>query len=701
MTTWTFQPFPVGASGTVLQPGLHTNTQSFFSPTIAQSGCQYPVVLSSATTVSNTNASSRSVTLPSASAGDRVILLWGDNGNANHTITGSTWTEVVENSSLFVAYRDFDGTEGSSITVGQTDPSEVVYTFIVIRAGSFDDTVAPEASTTLDAGTANSPSLTPSWGADPSLWISAIATDSSSSPATLTSPPSGYTLASGGNETGGTAIPDAMLFFGMAQKDTATDDPGAFTVTAQTSWDVATIAVKGFCTSGTTLTPALHTNTQSFFGPTIRRTMQPSAHTNSQSFYTQTLRRTLKPSLHSDGETFFTPAVRRTLRPAVHTNAQTFFTHTLRRTLRPSLYSDPDTFFTQTLRVTLKPSLLSDGDTFFAPAVRRVLRPSLFTNSQAFFTHTLRSVLKPSLHSDGETFFTQTIRSTLKPALHTNSQAYFTHSLRVTLKPTLHSDGDTFYTHTVTVAGTGISPALFTNSQSFFTHSLRATVKPTLHTNSQAFFTQSLRLTVRPEHNQNLQSFFNPRLSLRLSPEVYVNSSAFFTHAILLAGFVAPSLWVNSQVFYGPTVTSAALGGYPYDDTKKKKKLIFPYVEEAPKTKRQARKAKKRLNEAVVEKISTRLPSPPLPQLVLPDNVRSVTAEYLDAWFEGQLKAEIAAERSLLAMAEESHRDFLHRESVATSALEELFPEGEKLNEARLKEEEFLIQLAWSTYFDS
>lgn len=529
--------------------------------------------------------------------------------------------------------------------------------------------------------------------------------------ARITAVPAGYTehLNVFSDEAGFSS--NAQALTSKLVTNSSSENPGTFTDASVTGRISYTIAIRGvrqlrlrtnyrvvqpttFTNSATfyshtvsvaggtlTLTPALHTNTQSFFSPTIRRTMKPSVHTNSQNFYTQTLRRTLQPSLHSDGETFFAPAVRRTLRPAVHTNSSAFFT--------------------QTLRLTLKPSLFSDGDTFFAPAVRRVLRPSLFTNSQAFFTHSLRSVLKPSLHSDGETFFTQTIRSTLKPALYTNSQAYFTHSLRVTLKPTLYSDGDTFYTHSVTVAGTGISPALFTNSQSFFTHSLRATVKPTLHTNSQAFFTQSLRLTLRPEHNQNLQSFFNPRLSLRLSPAAYVNSSAFFSHAILLAGFVAPSLWVNSQVFYGPTVTSAALGGYPYDDTKKKKKLVFPYVEEAPKTKRQARKAKKRLNEAVVEKISTRLPSPPLPQLVLPDNVRSVTAEYLDAWFEGQLKAEIAAERSLLALAEESYRDFLQRESVATSALEELFPEGEKLNEARLKEEEFLIQLAWSTYFDS
>ena len=144
------------------------------------------------------------------------------------------------------------------------------------------------------------------------------------------------------------------------------------------------------------------------------------------------------------------------------------------------------------------------------------------------------------------------------------------------------------------------------------------------------------------------------------------------------------------------------MGGYPYDDTKKKRKLVFPYIEEAkPLSKRKAKRVKTEQQKEAVRIITSRPASSPLPLPILPDNVHSVTAEYLNAWYEGNLRAEIAAERSLLALAEESHRDFLVNESVATSALEEMFPEGERLNEARLKEEEFLIQLAWSTYFDA
>jgi hypothetical protein len=169
---------------------------------------------------------------------------------------------------------------------------------------------------------------------------------------------------------------------------------------------------------------------------------------------------------------------------------------------------------------------------------------------------------------------------------------------------------------------------------------------------------------------------------------------------------VSPALWTNTQTFFSPSILGVARGGLVYEEkVKKRKKLVFPVVEEPsvppPQTKVKLKKARKTQNSSAVAKIFSVPEVQPLPAAIIPGNLRSVTREFLDAWFEGNQKAELAAERELQRIAEQSVQDFLRMESLAEKELMELFDLQEMRRQKEKREEEKLIQLAWRAYFES
>jgi len=160
----------------------------------------------------------------------------------------------------------------------------------------------------------------------------------------------------------------------------------------------------------------------------------------------------------------------------------------------------------------------------------------------------------------------------------------------------------------------------------------------------------------------------------------------------------------GSPALFGLTQGLKPGGGY-YDEDgvgKKKKKLVIPHPDQflvpdsAPKA--EVQKVRKSQNKAVTAFLRSETPSTPLPQDLVLGNVKTITAELLDAWFAGATKAEMAAEEALLLLGQGTFEDFLRSESLAEDALAE---EAQRVDEARKAEEEFLINFAWSTYFDS
>lgn len=95
-------------------------------------------------------------------------------------------------------------------------------------------------------------------------------------------------------------------------------------------------------TGGQTLTPALFTNTQTFYPATTTPgpvTLNPSLFSNTQTFYdaTTTASITLTPLLFTNTQTFYTGSVvvaggTQTLNPNLYTNLQTFYSATITQT---------------------------------------------------------------------------------------------------------------------------------------------------------------------------------------------------------------------------------------------------------------------------------------------------------------------------------------------------------------------------------
>jgi len=183
---------------------------------------------------------------------------------------------------------------------------------------------------------------------------------------------------------------------------------------------------------GTTLSPSLLTNSQTFYAPTVSAgavSLTPSLYSNAQTFYAATVSQggatqALTPGLFSNSSTFYAPTVTPgsvTLTPGLFSNSQTFYSPSVvaeggPQTLTPSLVSNTNEFYAANVTtgaVTITPALFANTNTFFAPTVSQgfadqTLTPSLAVNTQQFFTAIVTTggvTLTPSLFSNVSTFY--------------------------------------------------------------------------------------------------------------------------------------------------------------------------------------------------------------------------------------------------------------------------------------------------------
>jgi len=134
------------------------------------------------------------VTMPSTKEGKLIV-------GVAHGTTGTTfswpggWTEMDDrdtgSSGASWAYRDLNGTEGSSITVTASASGVTAWIWARVTGGASGD---PDWNYTVIAGTGppDSPSLTPAGGSDDYLWLSLICGDSSAT-RSFTGAPDYYT----------------------------------------------------------------------------------------------------------------------------------------------------------------------------------------------------------------------------------------------------------------------------------------------------------------------------------------------------------------------------------------------------------------------------------------------------------------------------------------------------------------------------
>ncbi len=207
-----------------------------------------PVVASVTGTAFGTDTTDHYVNMPSTiGAGDLLIVVFANDRDATITIPAG-WSELASDTSgphvrLSVYYRIAAGTEGGTtvnfITSAAEEAAAQVY-----RIVNWHGTTPPEISTAA-TGSDAAPDPTPlnpaGWDVADTLWIAVAGQDRGNQPGTPAYPASytdgKSTLSSGGN--GGCRVHSAHRVLAAAS-----EDPGAFTITAAEQWVAFAIAVR-------------------------------------------------------------------------------------------------------------------------------------------------------------------------------------------------------------------------------------------------------------------------------------------------------------------------------------------------------------------------------------------------------------------------------------------------------------------------
>jgi hypothetical protein len=193
-----------------------------------------------------TNSSSINVAMPLRLKAGMLLMASVASGETVDISTPSGWTKLSSGASrnaVFIkkANGDEEGTTVNfSVSSGTPD-----FTASAIAITNWTGDLADVEIASASSGgstTPNPPSLTPSWGATPTLWLWSFGTDSNSA-STLTAIAGWsywqYTL------TGGTTSDQVIAAAGLRWDSVASTDPASSTLDASEDWVAHTIAVKG------------------------------------------------------------------------------------------------------------------------------------------------------------------------------------------------------------------------------------------------------------------------------------------------------------------------------------------------------------------------------------------------------------------------------------------------------------------------
>lgn len=210
----------------------------------------FPVYESVIDTDFSASATSMPVNMPATvNAGDLLIALV-EVRNAGTWTKPTGWSDISTLSQggggsvgkLNGFYKIADGTEDST-TPTWTASVSTTGAWVTIRVSSWHGTTPPEATTASgDATNANPPSLTPSWGAEDTLWLAIAANSATGDTTGFTAAPTNYSnLHSNGTSTGGSTCNVASSTRGL---NATSDDPGTFTPSSNRFWASATIGIR-------------------------------------------------------------------------------------------------------------------------------------------------------------------------------------------------------------------------------------------------------------------------------------------------------------------------------------------------------------------------------------------------------------------------------------------------------------------------
>lgn len=168
---------------------------------------------------------SHPVTLPSGIVSGELLLMIVRQGGSNVSKTPpSGWTLISGAGFMEVYSRTADGTEGATADVGITTARKLLA--VTLRIAPAAAVEVATISNTLD-----SPSLSPAWGSDDTLWIAASSVQQNDSTFEYTGDPTSYTRIAYLETTDGAGasnLTDAQLVIAYRELATATEDPDAW-----------------------------------------------------------------------------------------------------------------------------------------------------------------------------------------------------------------------------------------------------------------------------------------------------------------------------------------------------------------------------------------------------------------------------------------------------------------------------------------
>ena len=304
-----------------------------------------------------------------------------------------------------------------------------------------------------------------------------------------------------------------------------------------------------------TLTPPLHTNSQSFYSPAVSQSSAPQS---------------LTASLFTSSSTIFVPTVQAS------------------KALSAGLFSNANTLYSPTVTATktLGTSFYSNAQVLYPPAVSVgsvSISPPLYSNTQTFYPQTVSvgSVsISPPLYSNAQTFYPQTVSvgsASITPSLYSNAQTFYPQTVSVgsaSITPSLYSNTQTFYAHVLNQVGgpQNVVVPLFNNTQTFYSPLLSpgaVSVTPSLYANAPTFYglTVTTSKTLTASLFSNASELYEPLATLAggpqvIAPSLFSNTASFFTHTVA-SGLVQlyPVRFDSASVFYAPAVSTGSFSG--------------------------------------------------------------------------------------------------------------------------------------------
>lgn len=358
----------------------------------------FPPVDSVTASSQSPNATSITVSFPTASAGDLILVLVASDAASGAHSAPAGWVELKDEGVSTTAwaavyYLIAAGGESSVVISHTTERSNALA--VRILAANWHGTTPPEISAAATGSSAapNSPSLTPSWGSADTLWLSVVMADDNPGgfPVTAWPYPDNQTSASTATSAGAVAVSTS----GIAA---ASEDPGAYTLTAAEQWNAYTIAVRPAAAAGTTVTPDAASLAITGFAPTVsvsnNKVVTPAAASLAITGFAPTVtasnHKVVVPAAASLSITGFAPTVNIgvTVTPAAASLAVTGFaptvTATQHKVVTPAAASLAVTGFAPTVTASnqkvVTPAAASLAVTGFAPTVtasdRKVVTPA-------------------------------------------------------------------------------------------------------------------------------------------------------------------------------------------------------------------------------------------------------------------------------------------------------------------------------------